>query len=324
MFNKVNTRYLTIVFVALLALVLITVPSGNKKKNRSFKSELTSFETEAVTSFTIYPKAGGESISFRNSDDNWLVSDASGEYNADNNQVESMLGSLSQLRAKRLAAKGKENWEKYELSDSLSTRVKIQEGEKVLADVYVGKFSYSAPQQPASPYMQQQGTMTSFVRLDKEKEVYAVDGFLSMSFNRQIQNYRDGNVLRITESDLQRITLKAPGSEFSVVRNDSIWMVDGVLADSASMADYLSDLRYARSSEFLASELQPAGNPSHTLKLEGKDGSMLAQVDAFVMDSTRISLRSSINPGTWFDGTGDELYQELFRDKSYFLSSEVE
>lgn len=322
MFNKVNTRYLFIIFIVLLAMVFITVPSGNKKKMRSFKSELSNFEIESVNSFVIYPKAGGESISFKKAGDNWLVADSKGEYNADNTQVENMLGSLSHLRAKRLAAKGKDDWEKFELSDSLATRVNILKGEESLADVYIGKFSYSAPPQAMSPYRQQQGTMTSYVRLGKEKEVYAVDGFLSMTFNRQMRNFRDSRLIQINESDLQNITVQSPAGSYSLVKNDSVWMIDGVLADSASMAKYLSELGHLRSSNFLGEKDLPQGTPSHQLKLEDGAGALMVQVDAFVMDTSEVAVRSTLNPGTWFDGSKEELYSKVFKNKTFFLKSE--
>ena len=109
MFNRYKTRNLFIIFGILLVLVLLTALTGNEKKNRSFRSELSHFDPAAVSQFHLYPKAGGERIRFRKNGEHWTVADASGEYNADGAQVDRMLESISELRALRLAAREKED-----------------------------------------------------------------------------------------------------------------------------------------------------------------------------------------------------------------------
>jgi hypothetical protein len=285
---------------------------------RSFKSELSQFDPSAVSQFHIYPKAGGERISFRKSGERWTVSDASGAFNADGAQVDRMLQSISGLRALRLAAREKEDWKKYEVSDSLGIRVEVLDGEKEVADLVLGRFSYAQPSGPVNPYQQQQGTMTTYVRLNKEKEVYAVDGFLAMSFNGQLKSFRDPRVLQLATSDMQRISISGMGPDFSLVHQDSLWLLNGVEADSASMANYLSGLRSLRSTQFLPEDQYPAGSPTHQMKVEGPQGELVVQVDAHVADSMFMAITSSLNPGTWFDGTQDELFGNLFKNQEYF------
>lgn len=318
MYNRFKTRNLYIVFGILLALVLLTALPGNDKKMRSFKSELSQFDPAAVSQFHLYPKGGGDGISFRKNGDRWMVMDASGEYNADGAQVDRMLQSISSLRALRLAAREKDAWETYEVTDSLGIRVEVLEGEKKVADLFLGRFSYSQPSGQVNPYQQQQGTMTTYVRLNTEKEVYAVDGFLAMSFNGTLKNFRDSKVLQLPESDVQRISISGMGPEYSLVHQDSLWLLQGVEADSAVLADYLSGLRALRSTHFLPKESYPAGSPTHQMKVEGTSGEALAQVDAHVVDSMHIAITSSLNPGTWFDGTQDALFEKIFRDQELF------
>lgn len=318
MFNRFKTRDLYIVFGILLALVLLTALPGNERKMRSFKSELSQFDPATVSQFFIYPKAGGERISFRKSGELWMVADATGEYNAEGSQVDQMLESISGLRALRLAAREKDAWEKYEVSDSLGIRVEVLVGEKEVADIVLGRFSYTQPSGPPNPYQQQQGTMTTYVRLNKEKEVYAVDGFLAMAFNGQLKSYRDPWVVQLNESTMQDISVSGMGPEFQLIHQDSLWLLQGVEVDSAAIADYLSGLRSIRSSQFLAEDRYPAGSPTHQLKVTGVNGEELAQVNAHVIDSMHIAITSSLNPGTWFDGTQEELFEKIFRNQEYF------
>lgn len=312
MYNSLKTRNLFIIFGVLLVLVLLTALPGNQKKNRSFNSELSQFDPAEVSQFYLYPRGGGERISFRKSGEQWMVANTSGEYNADRNQVDRMLGSISALKALRLAAREKDAWDKYEVTDSLGTRVEVLQEGKILADIILGRFSYAQPAGPANPYQNQQGSMTTYVRLNKEKEVYAVDGFLAMSFNGQLKNFRDPVVLKLSENDVSQFSMSGDGQEYRLVKQDSLWLLNGVVADSAGMADYLSALRSLRSTNYLPPTLQPVGNPTHSLQVEGINGEMLARIDAYVTDSMQIAISSSLNPGSWFDGLKDDLFEKLF------------
>ncbi len=319
MFNNIKTKHLFIAFVGLLAIVLLTIPANNKKKNHSFKSELTSFDTAEVTKFIIYPKSKEEAITFSKENNNWSVSDKDGSYNANNGNVKNMLQTLSSLKAKRLAAKKKESWKKYELTDSLRTRVKVFKDKKSLADVSIGKFSYIQGPKPQNPYQRPQGVMTSFVKLGNDKEVYAVDGFLSMTFNRKINEFRDSRVLYANKDDLKQISFHFPDNDYTLTKNDSIWMIDGLKADSASVANFLTSLKRVNSTDFISDNNVPEGNPDCSLILTGKNGTELAHISAFYSDTTHIVISSSINEGTYFDGKNSGLFSRLFKTKSEFI-----
>ena len=319
MFNKVNTRTLFIIFIVLLGLVILVIPEGKNKKNRSFKSELYQFDEDLVKEIYIYPKAGGKLISFNKKDDLWYVSDEKGEYNADPAQVEAMIKTISELKATRLASNDKESWKKYEVTDSLGTRLEFSDGKKKLADLYVGKFSYSQPTQPAAnPYMQQQGIMTSFVRLAEDKKVYAVEGFLSMTFNRKVDEFRDSKVLQLKKENITKIDFQQPESSFSLIKNDNNWLIDGLITDSLSTANYLSGLNFMNSTHFIAENAKPIGSPSHSINFNSEEGMVV--IEAFYTDSLNIALSSSLNPGSFFDGTKSELFNKLFKKQEYFLS----
>ncbi|MBN1119361.1 MAG: DUF4340 domain-containing protein [Bacteroidales bacterium] len=320
MFNKINIKYLAISFFVLLALVVIVTPEKNNTKNRSFKSEIVEFDTSNATLIAIYPKGRDDLVSLEKKDGKWFVSDAQGSYNADNNQVKNMLATLAGLKAKRMAARGKDQWAKYELTDSLATRVQVLGGKKELADVYIGKFSYQQPPQSANPYMQrQQGIMTSFVRLKGEKDVFAVDGFLSMNFNRQVSDLRDRTLAHFSKDKLSRLSCITPAGNFDLIKQDSIWTLGGIIADSASVASYISGLSYLNSNNFIAEKNKPLNQPSHILTIEAADLSQALKLYGYYTDSTNIAVSSSVNPGTFFDGTKSELFNKIFKSKESFI-----
>ncbi len=321
MFNKTNTKQLVIAFVVLLALVLIGVPLSNKKKSHSFNSDITAFDTAFVKSFTIYPKAGGDLITFTRKENNWFVADKSGEFNADNKGVENMLVTLSHIKAKKLVANKKDSWKKYEVTDSLGTRVKVTGDKKALADIVVGKFSYTQAKQPSNnPYQRQQGTMTSFVRLTKDKEVYGVDGYLSMNFNRSIKDFRDNEIIQLKKENISSISMTGPKGSYTLSNSDSLWLADGIEADSAATEKYISGLKHVRSTNFILDKNKPVGTPNYSLKIVGKNGKEKTTIEAYYNDSTNVIITSSLNPGTYFEGNKSGLFKKLFKDKSVFLA----
>jgi hypothetical protein len=324
MFNKVKTKQLSAVFLVLLAAVLITAVGGNTKKTRSFLSELTEIDTSSVTALTIYPAGKDVPVVLQRQGGNWVVADGETSHNADNRQAEEMLNTLAELTSTRLAAKDKDRWENYEVTDSLATRVEVKAGKKTAADLYIGKFSYSQPpQQAMSPYGgRQQGTMTSYVRLAGEREVYAVEGFLRMMFSRDAEALRDRTVLQVARNEVARISMQLPGEPFTLNKSENNWMIDGLMADSAAMAGYLSGITRLTSSAFLDDAALVNGTPTHTLVLENASGARLAQVNAWFRDSTDIALTSSVNPGTIFNGTQNDLFEKVVRPKSAFLAGE--
>ena len=164
--------------------------------------------------------------------------------------------------------------------------------------------------------------MTSYVRLAGEKEVYAVEGFLRMMFSRDAEAFRDRTVLQVARNEIARIAMQLPGEQFSLTKLENNWMVDGLMADSAAMAGYLSGITRLSGSAFLEDEALVNGTPTHTVLLEDASGARLAQVNAWFRDSTDIALTSSVNPGTIFDGTANDLFEKVVQPKASFLPGE--
>ena len=318
MFSNIKIKWLAIIFIVLLLLVLVVLPKKNNTTNRSFKSDLADFETEDVTAIYIYPKSSGSLITLEKEGDNWKVVTPEGEtYPADKNQAENMLTTLNELTAKRLVSREKSAWEQYQVNDSLGTRVQVLTGKKVVADIYVGKFDYQQAQNP-NPYSRQQGIMTSYVRLANDKDVYAVDGFLSMTFGRSAQDFRSRKMVQFDRDKATRFSFTTPEGNFNLTKQDSLWLVDGVTADSATMADFLSNIHNVQTGAFVGKEAVLSQNPKYILTIEGTDMPQI-KVEAFASDTTNnYALSSSLNQGSYFSGKGG-LFDKFFKTKEAFI-----
>ncbi len=197
---KISNSFLAILLLALIGFFAANYFFGKDKK-RTFKKDLVSIDSAKVSSIVLYPTAmEGKKLTFEKQDTTWTVAkeDSTAE-EANQDLVNYMLGSLMQMKTKRLATTKQEKWEEYQVAEKGGTRVQVMEGSDKTLDLYVGKFSMQQkPQVPGGgqqqnpmqmQQQQQQPNMMTYVRLDGENEVYAVDGMLSMALNRKAEDF---------------------------------------------------------------------------------------------------------------------------------------
>lgn len=323
MFRKMNYKVLAILLVLLLGVYIITRLIEARKGERSFREELVSLNPDEVTSVIYYPQPGDPSeIKLVKGPDGWKVSQGNSKYNADPGVVERTIDMLVELKPERIAATEKSGWKSYQVDDSTGIRVKLLHDSRVIADLVVGKFSYT-PQQNASPYQQQQGKMTSYVRLWDEDEVYAVDGFLKMSFQNDVKSFRDRSLVRFNREDIVRIDYSSPGGEsFSLSKQGDDYLAGGLLADSATTVKYLSTLARLSSSDFVDDASIDYNNPDYSMKIQAQNSTPV-QIFAFEADSVnKYIITSSINEGTFWSGSKTGLFDKLFVSKDHFFKKD--
>lgn len=310
MFKKLDTKTLLIAFVALLAIVVIIKISESKKGDKTIIDTLAEFNTEDATSIEVITKANSDdALNLIKTGDDWKVEQNSKSYNADDDKVGNLLNELLNLKPERLAATQKDKWKAFEVTDSLSVRVIVKEDSKVLSDIHIGKFSY---QNPKSPY-ERQGKMTSYVRREKDKKVYAVNGFLRMTFNSGLNSFRNNKIIAGNKFDWTKLTFTYPGdSSFTLSKQNEKWMINGLLADSAKVAKYLNSIESVNSSNFIEDSLVVLTNETHKLRIEGNN-MMPIEVSAIPGDEENgYMITSSINKGTYFSGNKGDVFTKIF------------
>ncbi|MFH1000663.1 MAG: DUF4340 domain-containing protein, partial [Bacteroidota bacterium] len=228
------------------------------------------------------------------------------------------------LKPERVAATKEDKWVEYKVVDSLGTRVKFKKGNEVLADLYLGKFSYQQAQNQYQQYANQRGggtKMTTYVRLANENNVYAVNGFLSMTFNREPNLFRDKTLIQCNSEDLTGLNFTYPDSSFTLMKQEEKWMAGGLMADSASTVKVLRSLCKLKGTDFIENgEKYKTAKPVFSLKLEGNNMSPI-EVKAYeTSDSTcQFMVESSINPGNYMDGDKMKMFEKLYISKSKFF-----
>jgi hypothetical protein len=290
MYRKINIKLLAVIFVVLLVVAVLVELVDISKGSRTFKQDLVKVNADEVTSIEVDAKsAGGKTVVLKKENDVWQV-EANGKiYRADQSVAGSMISQLNGMKPKSLAATDKERWKEFEVTDSLGTRVKLFKGSDLLADVIFGKFSYSQPQ-----------TMTSYVRLAGDNEVYGVDGMMGMSFNRRVDSFRDRTLLNSTSTNWNRLTFSYPAdSSFTLEKINDKWMIGNEAADSVSVAKYFQSITRLNDSKF--EENNPIGQPTHRLKIEGNNNMGTVEITGFYSDADHFVLGTNQNEGTYFN-----------------------
>ena len=245
---------------------------------------------DEVSSIELSPKVnGGEVIKLFKENDAWKVESEGNIYNADQSVAGRMISELNNMKPKSVAATSKERWRNFEVTDSLGTRVKLYNGNNLLADVIVGKFSFSQPR-----------NMTSYVRLEGDKEVYGVEGMLGMSFNRNVDSFRDRTVIKSNKSDWTKLTFEYPAdSSFVLEKVGEKWMIGDMETDSVSVANYINSIANLSDGSFVNSK--PASSSTHRLTIEGNNLMQKIEIVGYYQDTENFIFESNQNPNTWFN-----------------------
>jgi hypothetical protein len=232
--NKINNTTLLIVFVALLVLTVILFSGNNGHRERSFDKNIVAFSAEDISVVKLYPKSmNGESFNIENEEGQWMIKSGGAQYKANADMVNSMLATLESLDVQSLVANNKDRWAKYEVTDSLASRVQLFIEDDIVADLYIGKFKYSQPR-----------NMSTYVREVGEDETYRVNGFLSSTFNRQVNDLRDKTLIDDNLANWTKLMFDYPAdSSFVLEKEGQKWLLDGGIADSASVVDYINSVK---------------------------------------------------------------------------------
>lgn len=289
------------------------------REESTLKTELVDIDTSKVTKIILYPTSEGRAeIKFYKEGKDWKISKGKVTAEPEANAVKSLLAMLQEIKTQRLASREKSKWAEYNLTDTAATRVKVYEGDKTSLDIFIGKFTY---QQSNNPYNKMYGggvTGTTYVRLAGENEIYAVDGFLSFSFNRQFNTFRNQVLARFDKPNVTKISFRYPGdSSFIVTLENKHWMIDNQVADSTKVSEYLNSLAYKNASSF-DDNYVPSISPQYQLIVEGKDMKTLT-VDAYLRNVNDYILNSNQNSKSWFSSPYKGLYSEVFKNKKDFF-----
>lgn len=315
MSKQIKLPYLLGAFCLLLFIFLISLWVDHHKGEKTFRTELASFDTAKVYSVIItenHPVK--KEVTLTKETQGWKVFSGGKSWNGDANMIRNLLQDLAQLQAQQIVATSSSQWKEFSVDDSAGLHVLVEGKRHALADITIGRFSY---QPPVNPY-DRQGTAISYLRVGNEEPVYAVNGFLRFSLNPDPASFRDKNLIAAEKQAWTRLQYTYPGdSSFVLEKQTGGWKIGGTPVDSVRTSEFIGNLEKVMGYDF-ADSAWKGQNPVYTLLLEQK-GSKSVEIKAYPADTTNhFVLYSSSNPGSYFSGKNG-LTERIFKGKSYFL-----
>jgi hypothetical protein len=304
MLQKIKLKYVLVAFIVLLAWVATNEILSNKKGDKSFKTGLIHFSPDEVTSLNLKPRQmAGETLRLERHADQWLVWYNNISYKANSEALAAMIGEIQNLKANGLAGSQNNVWDQFEVSDSLATHVEVYTGKKKVADLYIGKIQYLPPQ-----------TLNTYVRLAGDKKTYTVEGFLSMTFNKELADLRNNTLVDTTTDHWIRLSFAYPGdSSFVLQHENGDWHIGQEAADSSAVTTYLNTISKLSSREL--SLLKDVSNPICSLTIEGNNMPDPIVLTAYNNNGETL-IGSSLNPETVFNDP--DLFSRIFISRKSF------
>jgi hypothetical protein len=318
MLSKNNSKILLIVLLVLVALFLIKKYTDHS--DSTIINEIVTVDTAQIDKIVIYPPKGAAQIVLEKKENNWKVKSKNEEHVADKRKIKSILADMLRLNPISVVGTEKSQWKKFEVDDSLSTRVKLMKNDKVKADVLLGKFNFIQAQnaQP-NPYQRRpQGEMISYVRPYNDVNTYSVEGMIRMNFSADADNYRDKTFVKADQSAINKIDFNYGNSgNFTLTKEKKYWKIDHEPVDSATVVRYLRYLSRTSGSKIVHNFDQNRYKQIGTINIGSTNGKPVT-LTAFA-DSSNYVVHSSQNPDTYFDGNAAKLFDKFFVGKDYFF-----
>ncbi len=321
-----NKTLLLILLVALAVFGILRYISSRKSENTFQTALIPKIDSAKLTGMVIFEKKLDNSPKgvraqnelpyiFTKKGKDWYISQGDVTSRAEPRAAHYLISLVEGISPDRLGSNDPKDWKQFNVNDTLGTRVVFLYGKDTVVDVVVGRFSYIPEQKKA----------ISYIRISGQKEVYAIDGFLTMNINNEFDNWRDKKVMPGEYANWRKLTCTYPADSGFVIQKDSgkSWVFgDNTMPDSLSAAKTIEDISNQNYGTFINKFDTNGKQALFTLKVEGK-GFSPAIIKAYQADTAnQYAITSSLNPGSYFSGKGNGMFSKIFRGKSAFKKKE--
>ncbi len=307
-----NNKILLLVFGGCL-LVFFGSKYLKKDHTASFDPVITQVDTSVVDRLE-YSTGGQHAEEFKivKEGNIWKVLKGTKSINIDDARVKELIAPLVNLQAQRVVTKNVDSYPAYEAGDDQATHLMVYEGDKKLADVWIGGFKFDQATRSASVY----------IRKSDLPDVYLIDGFAAISLRANFDRFRDKKLVSATAEDLTSLEWTDVGARKEViVKEDGVWHYAGMEAvDSTAFATYLNSLVGVQGSEFSDHSSPDALTLVERLTLYGNNMIAPTVITAYRNPEPGKSwlLHSSDNPEAYFVSDSLGIYKRIFSDLTDF------
>lgn len=143
-----------------------------------------------------------------------------------------------------------------------------------------------------------------------------------MSINQGFNSWRNRGFIHGSKDNWNTLTFTYPGdSSFVIAKQNNAWLVNGEVADSNKIVNYLNGLASMQSSGFVDNH-SPSSTPVFTLSIQGNNQSAIS-VQAYAADSTqKLILHSSQNADAYFSEAQSNIAGRVFVGKGSLMKTD--
>jgi len=311
--RRINNKILLIGFGILVAIFVAAHYLRSPALETNIRKELIKLDTAAIGEVHILPaKDPGAELKLIRVGKNWKVNKGTRTEASGIGPVKSLLGTLTNLQAQRVASRKKEKWGDFNVGET-GTHVTVYQGGKLVADFHVGKVGFVRNSGGAF------GGAYTYLRLSDENEVYTVDGFLESIFNNSFNDWRDKTFLKLNKTDITKLLFQYPlDSGFLAEKRDSVWFIGNEKTDPSKTENLLN----AFSSKYLTEFVDgfTAAKPADcTVQVISKNGTLVT-IQAWKTNDAEWVLISSYQKGIYFSNKGSNIINEILVGKKRLLT----
>jgi len=310
MFNKFSTKSLIITFAVLLIVVTLFLIKDSIQGERSFPSNIVSIDTAKVTAIYLYPKSiNHNKVKIYKEGNVWKVLLTNNKSAiVPNIKAQHLLSQILSIKPTSVAAESADKWKDFNV-DTSGTRVEVFDGSDNVLDFTIGKFAYRQPQ-----------SMSTYIRVGNDKNVYLTDGFLDLTFNHGADYFRDNTLINDDYNNWNKVTFTYPAdSSFQLIKKNNLWFINNRQTDSAVVVNYLRSISNL-------SQYFYVDNPAPQQLMKAKftlsiQSSALGLINVYAYgDTSDCIINSSQNPDSYFDGEKENFWKRVFVGKEHFIS----
>ncbi len=299
---KSKNTILMIAFFALFGLFILK-KTVLKAPERSFKSTLTNIDISDIDQLTLQAEGTNSPlIQLRRENNEWQLSQDNQSTVADSSIVEGLIKQLAHIKTKQLVAKTKDKWSAYELDDSKAKVVSLFHHDKLLAKLMIGKFDFNPNTRSG----------LSYVRLNQDEDVYAIDGFLAAGIPKDFNGFRKTKLVNTAVNEISHLDLNMEDKHWSATKSDGQWSAN-VAIDSTKISQYLQKIAQLKGHKFAENEKMPPGAAIAELNISSAENTNLCSIKAYRNNDKEFVLKSNQNDA-YFASDSSGIFKTIFLD----------
>ena len=301
--------------LALLLVALVTIYFANnyfeKYNSKSIlKSKVLDVDSDNLNKIFVNYKNQVDTLIKENNE--WFIIKDGENISARTSDLSTIIDQLSNLKIDRLVSNSSANWEKYELTDSLSTLVEIFESNNSSTKIHFGKTDLDNVNnsQNYNPGSQNQ-LPKSFIRMNEDSRIYQITGYYGLMFSMGVNSFRENELINMDSIVSVEINHNDSVSK-SFIFQDSLWVSSSNQPlDSLKFDTYLNYISKLSLSNFYDDSNL---NKEYTSKLtivdeQNIEVSLYAYQDSISLDFV---VTSSENLNNYFRLNDNQEYSKIF------------